>query len=547
MSDKAKDTIYIDVEEEITGIVSKVQNSSKDIVALVLPKRASVLQSIVNMKLLKRSAEQSGKKIVLITSESRLLPLAGAVGVFVAANLTSKPYIPPSPKSGENTTPSTDSEDSSIDPDTPVSELAPEAKFADDAQEGMEIDNTKPTTAESKKSAKPSGNKQKVPSFSKFRKRLIFGGAAFVLLVVFLVWAIVFAPKAQVTVRANTKDLALNAEVRANKISGDPNPSEGLVRATVSQIVKDDKETVPATGEKNNGKTAKGSANFNAGECSGDIPRSIPRGSGISYNGLTFITQQTVQFRPDTSSGTNCYWVGDADISAQQAGEKYNANNVSFSVAGRSDVSAQGSANGGTDKIVKVVSGIDIKKARERLNSKQNTTQDDLKQQLEQGGFIAVTDSFKSKDSKYNVSPSENSEADEVTVSSTTTYTMLGINRDDIKKVIEEKVKNEEEGSGQSILSDGINSAEFKILSESDESAVVTVSTTVVVGPEVDEEAIKSQITGKKDGEAEQILNNISGFSDAEVDISPFWATKIPKTSKIELTVQQADGQSIPQ
>ena len=62
-----KDTIYIDVDEEITGIIDKIQESDKKVVALVLPKRASVFQRIVNLKLLKRSADKASKNIVLIT------------------------------------------------------------------------------------------------------------------------------------------------------------------------------------------------------------------------------------------------------------------------------------------------------------------------------------------------------------------------------------------------------------------------------------------------------------------------------------------------
>src|SRR4051794_11658211 len=97
MATNQKDTIYIDIDDEITAIIDKVNASKERIVALVLPKRATVFQSIVNMKLLKRSAEDSKKQIVLITSESGLLPLAGAVGLYVANSLQSRPMIPSSP------------------------------------------------------------------------------------------------------------------------------------------------------------------------------------------------------------------------------------------------------------------------------------------------------------------------------------------------------------------------------------------------------------------------------------------------------------------
>lgn len=92
----AKETIYVGVDDEITHIIDKVNDSQHKIIALVLPKRAAVLQSVVNMKLLKKAATSSKKNIVLITSEQGLYPLAGAAGIHVAKSLQSKPAIPPS-------------------------------------------------------------------------------------------------------------------------------------------------------------------------------------------------------------------------------------------------------------------------------------------------------------------------------------------------------------------------------------------------------------------------------------------------------------------
>ena len=99
MATTAKDTIYIDIDDEITSIIDKVQASKHKIVALVLPKRATTLQSIVNMRLLKRTGEETEKHIVLITSEASLLPLAGIVGMYVAKTLQTKPAIPAAPAS----------------------------------------------------------------------------------------------------------------------------------------------------------------------------------------------------------------------------------------------------------------------------------------------------------------------------------------------------------------------------------------------------------------------------------------------------------------
>src|SRR3989344_4859154 len=132
-----KDTIYIDIDDEITSIIEKVRGSEHKILALVLPKRTTTLQSIVNMKLLKRTADEGKKRIVLITSEAGLLPLAGAVGLHVAKTLQSKPAIPAPPdmsKAEDSVvdTADSDEEEPEIDDSKSIGELAgiPEEKEA---------------------------------------------------------------------------------------------------------------------------------------------------------------------------------------------------------------------------------------------------------------------------------------------------------------------------------------------------------------------------------------------------------------------------------
>jgi len=71
-----KDVIYIDVEDDITAIIGKVKDAKQKIVAVVPPKRMGVLQSAVNLRLLGRAAEQSNKRIVLISNNAALAALA---------------------------------------------------------------------------------------------------------------------------------------------------------------------------------------------------------------------------------------------------------------------------------------------------------------------------------------------------------------------------------------------------------------------------------------------------------------------------------------
>ncbi len=185
-----KDTVYIDNDDEITSITDKVQSASSNIVALVLPKRCTVLQSTVNMKILNRAATSAGKKVVLITSEAALLPVAGSAGMFVAKTLQSKPAVPKTPNYDENAIDEVtegENDETPIDPSKSIVELAGSTAVAalavsSDDDETIELGDEEAETAtdgkKDKKKADKKDKKLKVPNFDTFRAKLfaVIGG-----------------------------------------------------------------------------------------------------------------------------------------------------------------------------------------------------------------------------------------------------------------------------------------------------------------------------------------------------------------------------------
>ena len=89
-----KDVIYIEPEDDITDILANVKAAKNKIIALVPPKKAGVLRSAVNFKLIAKTARVNNKTIVLISSDESLLKLASAVKMPVAKTLNSKPQLP---------------------------------------------------------------------------------------------------------------------------------------------------------------------------------------------------------------------------------------------------------------------------------------------------------------------------------------------------------------------------------------------------------------------------------------------------------------------
>jgi rRNA-processing protein FCF1 len=91
-----KDVIYIEPEQDITYILANIKASKHKIIALVPPKKAGVLRSAVNFKLIAKTARQNEKTVVLITTDESLRRLAGSVTMPVAKSLQSKPQLPES-------------------------------------------------------------------------------------------------------------------------------------------------------------------------------------------------------------------------------------------------------------------------------------------------------------------------------------------------------------------------------------------------------------------------------------------------------------------
>ena len=89
-----KDVIYIEPEDDITSIIRKLNSSEHKLVALVPPKRIGVLRSAVNTRLIAKNAKQSGKTVVIVSSDPSLTKLSAAAGIPVADTLQSRPKLP---------------------------------------------------------------------------------------------------------------------------------------------------------------------------------------------------------------------------------------------------------------------------------------------------------------------------------------------------------------------------------------------------------------------------------------------------------------------
>lgn len=527
-----KDVIYIDVEDDITNIVSKIKDSKARIVALVPPKRVGILQSAVNMRLLNRAAENAEKRIVLITGDQALSGLAAAARIPVAKTLQSRPEIAEIPAIDVD-----DGDDVIDGSEIPVGELADKAtpkarNKADDAIDAAIAEDEKPTKPA--KPAKPAGKgKPKVPDFNVFRKKLVLIGGGIVLFVLFMVWAIWFAPHATVVITAKTTTSTVDKSVTL-KQDGKVDAANNTIKSLRQEQKKELSVDFTPTGKKKVGEKASGTMHLVRTSVS-SLTLTIPAGTSFSSGDYTFVSTE-----PASLSGTSIgpggviQSVATVKVQATQVGSEYNLSSRSYS-SNVSGFSAAGTAmSGGSSREVTVVSADDVAKAKVKLDAQKDTSLQSAVKALFPSSSIVINESY--QEARSNPTPSvavDHEASGTVQLKTTVTASMQGIDRSDMKQFLEDTLKKEiGSKKNQKIYNDGSNEVKFAQYSERNNAVQVRLTANAKIGPEIDEHKVKEQVKGRNYGDVQSSLESIEGVQDVDTKFSPFWVRTVPNNDK---------------
>ncbi len=541
-----REIIYIDIEDEITSVIDKVVSAKPAIIALVPPKRATMLQSTVNMKLLKRRADQAGKKLVLVTSESGLLPLAAMANMHVAKTLQSKPYIPAVAQELPTAdTPDVKENETTIgelakatNTDLPV-ETLPEKASAESTDTDIE-----PQVEAKQNKSKKKAKSTKIPNFNTFRNKIMYGVGGVIVLIAG--WWVMYKilPAATMVVKAETSRVNVTGSIVGSTAASADDLTTGSLQSELKQVQKTVTQEFAATGEKNTGNKAAGTITVR--NC--DYSDGFTLNAGTKFtdsSGKVFVSTAAVSVPDFSGNSSSCTLSGsnsgkaDVSVEAAEAGDGYNLGPRSYttsSISGKVDAQG-GQMTGGTTKIVKVVSQGDIDAAKQKLN---NQSTDEVKQELKKelgDKLVAVDATFEGVQSDVKTTPAVNETGDNGKVTATVTYKQLGIRRDSLKAYIEELAKKQYDSTKQKIFDDGIAAASIKLDKKlNDQTYNLSINTDIYVGPQIDETELAKQVTGKRVGEAEEYVRKLPGVRDVKASLGPFYVKKLPKPSKIKVT-----------
>lgn len=542
-----KEVIYIDIEDDITAIIGKVKAADAKIIALVPPKRIGVLQSAVNLKLLKKSAGSAGRHVVLITSDHSLIALAAGLKLPVAKNLQSKPEVPTLPGHEESI------EEVINGADLPVGELVaaaasvPEAATAEkpvsspkpgvtDAISQYDFTDTKPDAQQAKKTK---GAKQpKIPNFGAFRKRLFLVGGGAIVLIALMVWAFVIAPHATVTIKAKTTTVAVDRTLGLDPSLSASKTGELQLKPVVQQIKKTASVDFDATGTKDIGDKASGQVTLQNSFDSDAV--SVPTGTVLTAtSGQKFATTATVSVPGFTrKNGIDVPGTAAVTITAADIGTEYNIAAQSYAVQAYDNLKASGDAmSGGSKERVTVVAQADIDQAKTKLAaSDAASVKTELKKKFTAEQLL-IDESYTNEPGSPSVSPSLGEQAKRGKLTLETTYTLVGLERSDVRQVLESALKDAlDDKPNQSIFSSGENSIRFQLFQKQSGVFSVQLLTTGYIGSKIDTDTLAKDLRGKRYGEIEQTVNAIPNVEHVDIAFSPFWVTTAPNdTSKITI------------
>ena len=559
---RGRDLIYIDTDDDVTSIVGRIKASEEVVVALVPPKRIGVLQSVVNLRLLQRAAKNAHKRLAIVTTDPALMNLASGLAIPVAKNINAQAKVL-EVSDDDDISDVIDGNDIAVDAtsrrsaggsksateDKEISAAVAAIETDDKIKNDLDADGVPDDQQEPKKSPK---KKIKVPNVNSLRKKILIGGGLAVVLIGFLVWAIVFAPSATITIQAKTSAVEVKKSLSLVP-SGDKDAAEGVLPPVVKQKKTNESVEFEATGSREVGEMAAGEVAFCYDETNFDPDTgatnsiTLPAGTRLYANGVQFTIDSEIPIEGGRKSNSDkCETYYSVKATAVNIGEEGNIKqNTLMTVSGYSGLTALAKTDftGGSKETVKVVQQSDVDAAVAKLREKgdSDAVRDELMGQMSDSTMV-IDGSFSVSQGEVKVTPGvgETPEGDstKATASIELTYTLVGVNRDDLSKVLDAQLKSQTDEAKQKVYNNGLDEVKFSGFTTTDNGYTVSVTTNGHVGPVIDEDEVKQQAVGKKSEEIKELLKQTDGVNDVSVTMSPFWVSAAPKESKITVNFE---------
>ena len=385
------------------------------------------------------------------------------------------------------------------------------------------------------------------------------------------IWAFAIAPAATISVQIRTTSNNFSEAVSFTTSAGAASVKDGKFYLETKEYKQENAVNFEATGKKDVGEKASGEVYIDVYVSEPSASVAVPEGTIFSNNGLSFTTTRgatvtwkeydsnaetvaecenelepsilTKTIKPDGYQG--CLLTAKVGVTATESGDKYNVSSTesgwSTNFAGaHGAVYNKVSFTGGTSKILTVVQQSDVISAQAALAAKVTGDGKSRLMSSISNDVMPLESTYKENTSEAVSTPAVGEEVKSgVTpkLSSTTTYTILTLDKKDLTTYVDDKTKATL-AADQKIYETTDPFLE-RFMEDGNGGYTARLKATTKVGPTVTEAEILEKAKGKKIGELQSQLKSINGVSSCKVEPSFFWVTTIPNdANKITVNLE---------
>jgi len=539
--------LYLEPDEEITSVIDKIKNSNAQRLSLVVPRDATLLQSVVNLRILLKEASSLSKEIVLITSDKIGRNLAAKVGLTVYESVKNQQpiYQPPPPvPTREEIIEINDAQN------VPQQEIRPK---------GVQVHHFQEKTIWQKPKIKtPTPTPWQPPKTREFdwkkSHKIIWPLLALVLLLI-LIGAFLIFPKVEVRLKVKAENFQQNIDVQIAGNIESSDTSKKIFAGKLIDLNQEKEEKFPTTGKKNLGGKASGTLSlYNYWD---SASQDLGASTKFSSSAKTFVAKSSVSIPGTSIKGGNIVpGTATVEIEAENPGEQYNVKAGRFTIVGLSadqqeKIYGQSAKDlsGGFSKEVQVVSQADFDQAKNKLTQELTEgLKKDLRDQT--AGMVVIEDGWQIDTAEETVSAKVDSEAQDFTLKIKLRLREIVYEKNNFEKFILTTL--EAQLSQDKMLSLGPNDVISPKVKEKkyDQNLLdLNVMASAKISSKIDTQGVKDHLLGKNRKEAESYLNNLEGIVGSNLRFFPSWwpVKRLPNLQKnVTVSLDYLDPEASP-
>ena len=565
--------LHLEKDDEITSVIDQLSQTEESEVFLVVPDGAQLCQSLVNLKLLKREADNLEKNITLITPDELAGRLALKADLAIKSSLERN--TPKAPNiiwdDHEEKAEERDILDAlveELEPDdyqdkNQKAELATAKRMVDIVRPPQRPKAKFKPTDLLKKLVRPSVRREireekrgffdepeilkKETASKRFYIFFIFLGLSLILagLAAYLV-----LPRTKIILSPQTENISLDISITGSKNIFQIDAALNKIPVQLVRVEKKFSREFEATGEKELNEKAKGIITVYNGYSSS--PQTLVAttrflsGDGKLFRSVKAVTVPGAKIE----EGKIIASVLDVEALADQPGKDYNIGPTNFTIPGFKGTEkysgfygkSKALMSGGATGKMKVVSADDLKKAEESLTQEAS---DKIKQALYEqmpADLKLLEDALVEKIVESSSNPGLEVPAERFVFEIKTVAQALLFKEKDLKDLIDLNLSGQIDQNKRLLSQTREIIWEKPVVDWDKTEASLSLKIQEEAAFKIDIEKLKENLAGLSEIEVRKYLTNQSEIKEAKVSSWPFWVKRVPfEKNRIKITIQGVD------